>query len=209
MILNEEIPDLWQKFSTLVSKTKSMRPEEKFDIIFFGRRYNFIFCVGFSEETQLCMKTAYSSVRHSSRPVEHSKGQNSRRNKTFLTFGHWARIFGFLARQNWQSCQNCNPCDQSSFWNKLNFFSKNIALLILLQTSSDKFQYSLKTDPPALSSLHTSRLQKLQKKNWTNQAGILRVRRSLTIRGKNLAVNKTFWLMGKERKNAGLLAKGL
>ena len=62
-------------------------------IEFFLKEVHFIFCVGFSEETQICKKTADSSVRHSSRPVEHSKGQNSGRNKTFLTFGHWARIF--------------------------------------------------------------------------------------------------------------------
>ena len=93
LILNEELPDLWQKFSTMVSKTKCMWPEEKFDKNFFGRRYNLIFCDGFSEETLICKKTAGSSVRHSSGPVEHPKGQISGRNKTFLTFGLWARMF--------------------------------------------------------------------------------------------------------------------
>ena len=93
LILNEELPDLWQKFSTMVSKTKSMWPEEKFNETFFGRRYNLIFCDGFPEETLICKKTAGSSVRHSSGPVEHPKGQISGRNKTFLTFGLWARMF--------------------------------------------------------------------------------------------------------------------
>ena len=100
LILSEEIPDLMQKFSTKVSKTKSMWPEDKIDKIFFGRRYNFIFCDGFPEETLICKKTAGSSVGHSSRPVEHSKGRNSGRNKTFLTFGHWARIFWVSGRIN-------------------------------------------------------------------------------------------------------------
>ena len=48
---------------------------------------------GFSQENLICKKTQCSSVRHSSCPVEHSKGQISWRNKTFRTFGHWARIF--------------------------------------------------------------------------------------------------------------------
>ena len=36
--------------------------EEKFDRNLFGRRYNFIFCDGFSEETLICKKTPGSSV---------------------------------------------------------------------------------------------------------------------------------------------------
>ena len=163
---------------------------------------------GFSEEKLICKKTQCSSVRHSSCPVEHSKGQISWRNKTFPTFGHWARIFWVSVQNVWQCCQNYFPCDQSSFWIKLNFFSKKNALLILLPTFSGKIQYSLKTDPPAWSSPQTSRPQKLQKKNWTNEAGILRVRRSLTFRGKKSGSNQKFWLMGNERKNAGFLAKG-
>ena len=53
---------------------------------------------------------------------------------------------------------------------------------------------------PAVSSPQHSRPQKLQKKNWTNQEGILRVRRSLTFRGKNLAVTKTFDLRAMSKK---------
>ena len=93
LILNEELPDLWQKFSTMVSKTKSMWPEELFCETFFGWRHKFISFDGFSEEILICKKTPGSSVRHSTRPVEHSKGQISGRNKTFRTFGHWARVF--------------------------------------------------------------------------------------------------------------------
>ena len=93
LILNDEVPDLWQKFSTRVSKTKSTWPEEVFGETFFGRRHNLISFDGFPEEILICKKTPGSSVRHSTRPVEHSKGQISGRNKTFLTFGLWARMF--------------------------------------------------------------------------------------------------------------------
>ena len=79
--------------------------------------------------------------------------------KLFELLGTERECFGFLAKEVWQSCQNYFPCDQSNFWIKFNFFSKKIALLILLPTFSEKFQYSLKTDPPALSSPHTSRPQ--------------------------------------------------
>ena len=93
LFLNEEIPDLWQKFSTRVSKTKSTWPEELFGKTLFGGRYNFMSFDGFSEENLIRKKTQCSSVRHSSCPVEHSKGQISGRKKTFLTFGLWARKF--------------------------------------------------------------------------------------------------------------------
>ena len=43
-------------------------------------------------------EAASSSVRHSSRPVEHSKGLISGSNKTFIFFGHWARIFWVSGR---------------------------------------------------------------------------------------------------------------
>ena len=200
LILNEEIPDLWQKFSTRVSKTKSTWSEELFGKTLFGGRYNFMSFDGFSEEKLICKKTQCSSVRHSSCPVEHSKGQISWRNKTFRTFGHWARIFWVSVQKVWQSCQNYFPCDRSNFWIKFNFFSKKVALLILLPTFSEKFQYFLKTDPPALSILHTSRPQKLQNKNWTNQAGILRVRRSLTLRGKKSGSHQNFLTYGQWAK---------
>ena len=93
LILTEEIPDLWRKFSTRVSKTKSTWPEGFVGETFFGRRYNFIYFDGFSEEILICKKTPSSSVKHSTRPVEHSKGQISGRKRTFLTFGLWARMF--------------------------------------------------------------------------------------------------------------------
>ena len=66
---------------------------------------NFLVKPYLEEDTTLCLlmvflrkfwfakKTQYSSVRHSSCPVEHSKGQISWRNKTFRSFEHWARIF--------------------------------------------------------------------------------------------------------------------
>ena len=92
LLLNEEIPDLWQ-FSTRVSKTKSTWPEELFGKTLFGGRYNFMSFYGCSEENLICKKTQVSSLGHSTRRVEHSKGRNSGRNKSFLTFGQWARLF--------------------------------------------------------------------------------------------------------------------
>ena len=77
---------------------KSTWPEEVFGKTLLGRIYYFKSFDGFCEENLLCKETQGSSVRHSTRPVEHSKGRNSGRNKTFLNFGHWARIFGFLAK---------------------------------------------------------------------------------------------------------------
>ena len=70
---------------------KSTWPEELFGKTLFGGRYNIMSSDGFSEEYLISKKTQCSSVRHSSCPVEHSKGQISGRNKTFLTFGLWAR----------------------------------------------------------------------------------------------------------------------
>ena len=92
LFYNEEYPDLWQKFSTRVSKTKSTWPEEVFGKTLCGRIYYFKSFDGFCEENLLCKKTPGSSVRHSTRPVEHSKGLISGSNKTFIFFGHWARI---------------------------------------------------------------------------------------------------------------------
>ena len=56
LLLNEEIPDLWQKFSTRVSKPKSTWPEERFGKTLFGGRYNFMSFDGFSEENLICKK---------------------------------------------------------------------------------------------------------------------------------------------------------
>ena len=49
----------------------------------FGRTYNFISFDGFCEENLICKKTQGSSVRHSTGPVEQSKGQNSGETKPF------------------------------------------------------------------------------------------------------------------------------
>ena len=56
LILNEEIPDLWQKSSTRVAKTKSTSPEELFGKTSFGGRYNFMSFDGFFEENLICKK---------------------------------------------------------------------------------------------------------------------------------------------------------
>ena len=58
-----------------------------------------------------------------------------------------------------------------------------------------------------MSSPQLTRPQQLQKKKWTNQEGILRVRWRATLWGKNLAETIHFWLMGSERRSAGFLAK--
>ena len=63
--------------------------------------------------------------------MEHSKGQNSRETKPFQLVDTDRESVGFLAKSIWQSCQNCIPCEQSNFWNKLGFFSKKNAVLIL------------------------------------------------------------------------------
>ena len=77
---------------------------------------NFLVKLYLEEDTILCLlmvvlrkvwfakKTQGSSVRHSTRPVEHSKGPNSGRNKTFLFLGSERECFGFLAQRSWQSC---------------------------------------------------------------------------------------------------------
>ena len=49
----------------------------------FGRTYNFISFDGFCEENLICKKTQGSSVRHSTGPVEQSRGQNSGETKPF------------------------------------------------------------------------------------------------------------------------------
>ena len=155
---------------------------------------------GCSEENLICKKTQGSSVRHSTRPVEHSKGRNPGKNKTFLTFGQWARMFWVSGTTKLAELPKLHSMWLEQLLDWIELFFKKIALLILLPTFSEKFQYSLKTDPPALSSSHTSRLQKLQKKNWTNQAGILRVRRSLTFRGKKSGSHQNFSTYGQWAK---------
>ena len=109
-------------------------------------------------------------------------------------------VLGFWHNKVGRVSKTAFHVTRANFGLNWTFFSKNIALLILLPTFSEKFQYSLKTDPPALSSPHTSRLQKLQKKNWTNQAGILRVRRSLTFRGKKSGSLQNFLTYGQWAK---------
>ena len=52
-----------------------------------------------------------------------------------------------------------------------------------------------------MSSPLLSRPQKLQKRNWTNQEGILGVRRSLTLRGKNFGRNQNFLTIGQWATN--------
>ena len=197
LLLNEEIPDLRQKFSTRVSKTKSTWPEELFGKTLFGGRYNLMSFVGCSEENLICKKTQCSSVRHSSCPVEHSKRRNSGRNKTFRIFGQWARLFWVSGTSKLPELPKLHSMwlEQLLDWIEL-FFKKNRTFNIS-RDFSENFQYSLKTDPPALSSPHTSRPQKLQNKNWTNQAGILRVRRSLTFRGKKSGSHQNYLTYGQ------------
>ena len=152
---------------------------------------------GCSEEIQICKKTQDSSLRHSTRRVEHSKGRNSERNKTFLTFGQWARLFWVSGTTKLPELPKLHSMWLEQFWIELNFFSKKKCTFNISPDFSEKFQYPFKTDPPALSSPHTSRPQKLQNKNWTNQAGILRVRRSLTFRGKKSGSHQNFLTSGQ------------
>ena len=62
--------------------------------------------------------------------------------KPFQLLGTERESFGFLPEQNWQSCQNCIPCDQSTIWSKLNFFLKKNAISILFPTFSEKLPCS-------------------------------------------------------------------
>ena len=93
LLLSEELPVFRQKFTTTVSKPRVRWPEELFDKISFGWRYNFIYFQGSSEGSLTAKKTIGPSGRHSTCTVEHSEEQISRRNKTFLTLLLWARIF--------------------------------------------------------------------------------------------------------------------
>ena len=56
LLLNEEIPDLWQKISTRVSITKSTWPEELFGKTLFGGRYNFMSFEGFLKKIWFAKK---------------------------------------------------------------------------------------------------------------------------------------------------------
>ena len=139
LLLNEEIPDLWQKFSTRVSKTKSTWPEELFGKTLFGGRYNFMSFDGCSEENLICKKTQGSSLGHSTRRVEHSKGRNSGRNKSFLTFGQWARLFWVSGTTKLPELPKLHSMwlEQLLDWIEL-FFKKN-ALLIFLPILAKNF----------------------------------------------------------------------
>ena len=66
-----------------VSKTRFTWPEEVFGKTLFVGIYNVKSFDGFFEENLLCKETPGSSVGHSTRPVEHSKGQNSGETKPF------------------------------------------------------------------------------------------------------------------------------
>ena len=126
LILNEEIPDLWQKFSTRVSKTKSTWPEEFFGRTLFAERYNLMSFDGFSEEKLICKKTQCSSVRHSSCPVEHSKGQISWRNKTFRTLGTERESFGFLFKKFGKIAKTTFHVTRATFGLNSTFFKKKL-----------------------------------------------------------------------------------
>ena len=93
LLLSDELPDFRQKFTTTVSKPKVKWPEEIFEKISFGWRYNFIYFQGSSEGSLTGKKTPGASGRHSTCTVEHSEEQISGGSKTFLTLLLWARIF--------------------------------------------------------------------------------------------------------------------
>ena len=102
-----------------------MWPVEIFEKSFFGKSCNFISSYVFFEE-KLIFKTPGLSGRLSRCPAENSGRQFSRGKKNYLFFlGSEWESFGFPAKRIWQSCQNCNPCDQRSLGIKW-FFSKQI-----------------------------------------------------------------------------------
>ena len=58
-----------------------------------------------------------------------------------------------------------------------------------------------------MSSQQTSRPQKLQKKNWTNQEGFLRVQQKGALRGKNFGTNQNFLTFGQWARNCRFLVE--
>ena len=93
LLLSEELPVFRQTITTTVSKPRVKWPEELFEKISFGWRYNFIYFQGSSEGSLTGKKTPGPSGRHSTCTVEHSEEQISGGNKTFLTLLLWAKIF--------------------------------------------------------------------------------------------------------------------
>ena len=58
-----------------------------------------------------------------------------------------------------------------------------------------------------MSSQQTSRPQKLQKKNWTNQEGFLRVQQKGALREKNFGTNQNFLTFGQWARNCRFLVE--
>ena len=108
----------------------------------FGGRYNLMSFDGCSEENLICKKTQGSSVRHSTRPVEHSKGRNSGRNKTFLTFGHWARMFWVSGTTKLAELLKLHPIWPEQLLEYIELFFKKNAILILFPNFSEIFPKS-------------------------------------------------------------------
>ena len=108
----------------------------------FGGRYNLMSFDGCSEENLICKKTQGSSVRHSMRPVEHSKGPNSGRNKTFLTFGQWARMFWVSGTTKLAELPKLHSMWPEQLLEYIELFFKKNAILILFPTFSENFSKS-------------------------------------------------------------------
>ena len=184
------------------------RDQKTFGKTLSGGRYNFISFDGFSEENLICKKTQGSSVRHSTRPVEHSKGRESGRNKTFLTFGHWARIFRVSGKTKLAELPKLHSMWPEQILEKVELFLK------------EKFNFSPFPDFKRKTSMFLEKqfasgvesATFASTKNFKRKTG--RTRKAFYVSSGAehfgeviLAETKTFWLLGKEREVAGFLAK--
>ena len=85
-------------------------------------------------------ETPVSSVSHSTRPVEHSKGQISGRNKTFPTFGHWARIFWVSGQRSLAELPKLLSMWPEQLLEYIDFFFKKNAVLLRFRLLAKNFQ---------------------------------------------------------------------
>ena len=85
-------------------------------------------------------ETPVSSVRHSTRPVEHSKGQISGRNETFPTFGHWARIFWISGRRILADLPKLLSMWPEQLLEQIDFFFKKMRFYYISPLLAKNFQ---------------------------------------------------------------------
>ena len=115
--------------------------------------------------------------------------------KLFLTYGLWTRTYSVSGNRNWQSCQNCIPCDQKNTWIKKNFISKISKL--------DSFSWVLAKKCRNLGKNNRQGFQvrKLRiRENFNRKSG--RTRKAIyvssgAVRGKNFGRKQNFLTFGE------------